>query len=53
MCIRKNWSNEACIDTLRLGIRYTAAKVLRRAQKVISCFDINTCAHLHNYMVIV
>ena len=32
--IRIKWSNEACIDTLRLGIRYTAAKVFRRAQKV-------------------
>ena len=35
VCIRKNWSNEACIDTLKLGIRYAAAKVLRRAQKVV------------------
>ena len=37
VCIRKNWSNEACVDTLKLGIRYTAAKVLRRAQKVVNC----------------
>ena len=37
VCIRKNWSNEACIDTLKLGIRYAAAKVLKRAQKVVNC----------------
>lgn len=42
MCvwIRKGWSNEACIDTLRLGIRYSAAKVVRRAQKVVSYYGI-------------
>ena len=43
---RKNWSNEACIDTLRLEIRYTAAKVFRRAQKVVNYYynnDIKTC----------
>ena len=33
---RKNWSNEACVDALKLGIRYAAAKVLRRAQKVVN-----------------
>ena len=37
---RRYWSDEACIDTLRLGIRYTAAKVLRRAQKVVNYCNI-------------
>lgn len=40
LCIRKNWSNEACIDTLKLGIRYAAAKVLKRAQKVVNCCSV-------------
>ena len=36
LCLyREYWSNESFVDVLRMGIRYTAAKVFRRAEKVI------------------
>jgi len=36
LCLyREYWSNESFVDVLRMGIRYTAAKVFRRAEKVL------------------
>ncbi|XP_065899020.1 sorting nexin-14-like isoform X2 [Dysidea avara] len=53
---REYWSNESFVDVLRLGIRYTAAKVFRRAEKVdIPKLVLNKLlrditAHLHVYL---
>ena len=48
--LREYWSNESFVDVLRLGIRYTAAKVFRRAEKVlITFFFLNLHQQMFNW----